>query len=122
MTFGRVVIWLNLAVSLSLVSVSASEAQTRDRALRITSWGGAFQDAQREAFFKPFEAATGVKIIEDTWQGKIGQIRAMVESKNITSDVFDANPNDVITACDEGIAEPIDKSFIKDPDDFYEEH
>jgi putative spermidine/putrescine transport system substrate-binding protein len=98
----------------------ATVAQAQQQTLRITSWGGSFQDAQRKAFFKPFEEATGIKIIEDTWQGNIGQIRAMVESKNPSSDLFDANPNDVITACDEGIAEPIDKSFIKDPSDFSE--
>lgn len=88
--------------------------------LRITSWGGAFQDAQRKAFFEPFEKATGVKIIEDNWQGKIGQIRAMVQSGNVTTDLYDANPNDVITACDEGIAERIDKDLITDRSDFME--
>lgn len=88
--------------------------------LRITSWGGAFQDAQRKVFFEPFEKETGIKIIEDNWQGQVGQIRAMVDSNNITSDLFDANPQDVITACDEGIAEPISEGLIKNPDDFVE--
>ncbi|MGH0241658.1 extracellular solute-binding protein [Sinorhizobium meliloti] len=106
-----------LALALSCATIANAQQQ---QTLRITSWGGAFQEAQQRIFFKPFEQETGIKIVEDTWQGNIGQVRAMVESKKITSDLFDGNPNDVITACDEGIAEPLDKSFIKDPNDFFE--
>lgn len=109
-----------LAVGAAAALLLSPNNALAQETLRITSWGGAFQDAQRRAFFEPFQEATGIQIIEDNWQGQIGQIRAMVESGNITTDLFDANPNDVITACDEGIAEPIDKSFIDDPDDFIE--
>ena len=111
---------LLLTAIAACVVLAAPTVGYTEETLRVTSWGGAFQDAQRKVFFEPFEKATGIKIIEDTWQGKIGKIRAMVESNNITSDIFDANPADVITACDEGIAEQIDMSFLDDPDDFHE--
>ena len=32
----------------------------------VCSWGGSFMDAQREAMFRPFEKATGVKVVEAT--------------------------------------------------------
>src|SRR3954453_9716123 len=34
----------------------------KGRTLSIATWGGDFEDAQNEAFFQPFEDATGVQI------------------------------------------------------------
>ena len=31
----------------------------------MVSWGGNYQDAQREIFFEPFTAETGTPLIED---------------------------------------------------------
>ena len=32
--------------------------------VRVQSWGGAFQDAQREAYFMPFQELSGITVIE----------------------------------------------------------
>jgi putative spermidine/putrescine transport system substrate-binding protein len=34
--------------------------------LVVASWGGSFQDAQREVLFEPFTEETGIRIIETT--------------------------------------------------------
>jgi putative spermidine/putrescine transport system substrate-binding protein len=47
--------------------------------LVVVSWGGSYQDAQREAFFAPFEEETGIKIIEDT-SPEHGKVKAQVDS------------------------------------------
>jgi putative spermidine/putrescine transport system substrate-binding protein len=32
--------------------------------VQVCSYGGAFQDAQRKAYFEPFERLSGIKVIE----------------------------------------------------------
>ena len=55
----------------------------------VVSWGGAYQDSVRKAFFEPFMKETGGKIVEEEFNGEIAKIRAMVESGNVTWDVVE---------------------------------
>ncbi len=47
-----------LAVAGVLVASGAKAEDT----LTVVSWGGAYQESQRKAYYEPFMAATGVKI------------------------------------------------------------
>ncbi|ANW03028.1 spermidine/putrescine ABC transporter substrate-binding protein [Bradyrhizobium icense] len=76
--------------------------------LRIVSWGGALQAAQRKAFFEPFTKATGIKLKEDEYNGELGKIRAMVESKTVSWDVVGGFNDWVQLLCDEGVIEKLD--------------
>src|SRR5262249_39433291 len=105
-------------VAIAAFALGMGSAAAQEKVLRITSFGSGFRSGQRAAFFKPFEQATGIKVIEDTWNGEIGKIRAMVQSGKITSDLFAGNPWDGITGCEEGILEKIDKKFLGDTSDF----
>src|SRR5262249_19929910 len=87
--------------------------------LRITSTGGGFQEAQRKAFFQPFENDGGIKISINTWNDELSIIRAMVTAGTITSDIFSANPHHAIAGCDEGILERIDQPFLSEANDFW---
>ena len=75
--------------------------------LVITSWGGSFQDASREAMFRPFEEETGIRIIEDTGPS-MARVRAMVESGNTEWDVVSLTPGDLLALAEMGYAEPLD--------------
>jgi putative spermidine/putrescine transport system substrate-binding protein len=75
--------------------------------LTITSWGGAYQDSQRKAYYEPY-AKEGNKITEEEYNGEIAKIRAMVEAKNITWDVVDVDTQTALAACAEGTLETID--------------
>ena len=81
-----------------------SHAQT----LTVSSWGGLYGESQRKAYFEPFAAATGIRIVEDTWGGDLDKIRAMVADGRYQSDLLDAESSDVVQGCAEGILEPID--------------
>lgn len=63
--------------------------------VRVQSWGGAFQDAQREAYFKPFEDLTGIKVIESEGP-ELSKIKAMVDTGNIEQDIVQVDRSDVI--------------------------
>jgi putative spermidine/putrescine transport system substrate-binding protein len=103
-------------IALALSTMGSANAQ--EKVLRITGFGSGYQDGLRAAYFQPFEKATGIKIIEDTWNGEIGKIRAMVQAGKVTNDLFNGNPWDGVTGCDEGILEKIDKKFLGDLSDF----
>ena len=74
----------------------------------VSSWGGAYGASQREAYFAPFAAAAGIRVVEDDWGGDLARIRAMAETGSYRSHVFDAESSDVVQGCAAGILEPID--------------
>src|SRR5689334_11493545 len=57
------------------------------RELVVCSYGGAYQEAQRKAFFEPFERETGIKVREAQWSGEYAKLKAMVESGQPTWDL-----------------------------------
>lgn len=75
--------------------------------LTITSWGGAYSESQRKAFYEPYIAA-GNKIIEEEYNGEIAPLRTMVEANAVTWDVIDTDTATALAACAEGILETID--------------
>lgn len=81
-------------------------AQAGD-ALNITSWGGAYQNSQKMAYFQPY-MAKGNTITEAEYNGEVAKIKAMVEAKSITWDVVDTDTPTVLQACAEGALEKID--------------
>ncbi|MCA3555663.1 ABC transporter substrate-binding protein [Aestuariivirga sp.] len=87
-------------------ALGAAQAYAADE-LTITSWGGAYQEAQRKSQFEPY-IALGNKITEAEYTGEIAKIRAMVEAKAVTWDVVSVDSQTVLAGCAEGIFETID--------------
>jgi putative spermidine/putrescine transport system substrate-binding protein len=115
--FGRrkcIVAGLVLVAASAAFSTTASAQET----IRVMSFGGAYQDAQRVALFKPFEEATGIKVVESTWFADLGKVRAMVEAKNVTADVILGDVAHAITGCNEGFLEPFDLTQFGDKNDY----
>lgn len=88
----------------------ATGARAADE-LTITSWGGAYQESQRKAFYEPYNAA-GNKITEAEYTGEIAKIRAMVEANAVTWDIVDTDTQTVLAGCAEGIFETLDWSKL----------
>ncbi|MEJ1975788.1 MAG: ABC transporter substrate-binding protein [Acetobacteraceae bacterium] len=63
--------------------------------VRVCSYGGAFQAAQRAAYFKPFEELSGIKVVESEGPD-IAKIKAMVDTGNIEYDVAELDRASVI--------------------------
>ena len=91
---------------------SAPFAQAQDRSLTVTSWGGAYMAAQREALFKPFAAATGIQVREAEYEGELPKIKSMVEANRVTWDAVDVTSGDAIKGCDDGVWEKLDYARI----------
>lgn len=80
--------------------------------VRVISWGGTFQDAQRLAYFEPFERLTGIKVIEAEGPDA-SKIKAGVDTGNVEYDVAELDRSDVLRLTpEENYWEPIDYSFF----------
>lgn len=76
--------------------------------LTITGYGGAYQMSQRKAYFEPYAKQSGLKIIEDEYNGESSKIRAMVGTKSVSWDLVDVNSSSAVQLCADGILETID--------------
>lgn len=84
----------------------AATARAADE-LTVTSWGGAYSESQRKAYYEPYMAA-GNKITEAEYNGEVAKIKAMVEAKAVTWDVIDVDTSTALQGCAEGALETID--------------
>ncbi|MGY4230153.1 putative spermidine/putrescine transport system substrate-binding protein [Bradyrhizobium sp. USDA 4503] len=80
--------------------------------LTITAFGGVIQAAERKAYFKPFAKQTGIKIIEEEYNGEAAKVRAMVDSKSVTWDVVSTDATTALQMCVEGTLETIDWKLL----------
>lgn len=81
------------------------------RSMTVSSWGGAFQDAQRNAWFTPFAKAAGVTVNEDNGP-EDAKIAAMVQNNAVTWDVCDVGLEQAFSAGEAGNLAPLDYDII----------
>ena len=93
-------------ILLTCTSLFAAESIT------VTSFGGAFSTSQIEAYQKPFMKKTGITVNAEVYNGGLAEIRAQVQSGNVTWDVVDVEKQDLTGGCDEGLFEPIDPAML----------
>lgn len=96
--------------------VVGDAAMARD--LTVVSWGGTYQDAQRKVYFEPFKQQSGLPLVEDSWDGGIGTLRAKVEGGAVPWDVVQAEAEELSIGCDEGLLVPIDWAALGGRDKF----
>lgn len=120
MSTNRIACWVCVAAAtaLSFAAIVLAPPASAQETLRVMSFGGAYQDAQRKTQFKPFEAASGVKIVESTWFADLGKVKAMVEAKNVTADIILGDVAHALVGCAEGFLEPYDLKAFGDPKDY----
>ncbi|MDO8263611.1 MAG: ABC transporter substrate-binding protein, partial [Gallionella sp.] len=98
-----------IVAAVALIASFASYAQTQ---ITVVNFGGANGNAQKKAYFEPFEKSSGNKIVGVEYNGEQAKIKAMVESKKVTWDVVEVESPDVTRGCDEGLFEKMDYSKI----------
>jgi putative spermidine/putrescine transport system substrate-binding protein len=91
---------------------AASLAAVQDNQVIMQVGGGAWEAAQDVAYFQPFQEETGIEVVKVP-PADIGQLRAMVETGNVTFDCDSgAGASSVYTFAEEGLLEPIDYSYF----------
>lgn len=93
-----------LAVLTAAPSLPAQSAP----AITVVSWGGSYARASVKAYHERFTAETGIRINLEEFNGGLAQVRAQVETGNVTWDVVDLEGMDTLLGCDEGLLQEID--------------
>jgi len=95
-------------VALGVTAIVPAMAQS----LTVVSWGGAYTRSQVKAYHEPWEAKTGIKINSEDYNGGLAQVKAQVESGNVSWDLVDVELSDAVRGCDEGLFESIDTAIL----------
>lgn len=107
---------------LVIAAISATVAMpSHAESLTVVNWGGPFTEAFREALYKPFSEETGISVVEDTWNGGVGTLRAQVEGGASKWDVIEVEAEELRQGCEEGLFETLDWKTIGNRDDFLPE-
>src|SRR5215813_15268735 len=99
-----------MCAGMAMVVPTAGLAQ---QSITVSSWGGAFQKAQREAWFSVVEKELGITIKEDTTSG-VADIRAQVASGRPTWDLSTQGAHTCGMLEKEGKLEKLDAAIVND--------
>ena len=88
------------------------------RDLTVVSWGGTYQDAQREIYFEPFSEAIGAPVLDESWDGGIGVIAAKTQAGTPNWDVVQVESEELELGCFDGMYETIDWDALGGRDKF----
>ena len=102
-------VFLSKILAAGAVGLSVSlAAPAFSRDLTVVSWGGNYQDAQREIYFKPFAEKTGKPVLDEAWDGGIGVIQSKVKAGAPNWDAVQVEAEELALGCADGLYEKID--------------
>src|SRR5262249_23090316 len=105
------------AVAIGICMCAFTDAASA-RDLSVVSGGGAYQDAQKEVDFKPFIEKTKVKMVDESWDGGIGVLRAKIQGGANNWDVVQVESEELLLGCEEGLYEKLDWGKLGGRDKF----
>lgn len=100
----------------AVLVAGATPAPARD--LTVVSWGGNYQDAQREIYFEPFTRSTDTPLLEESWDGGYGVLAAKMKSGQADWDVVEVETEELELGCADGLYEEIDWDRLGGEDRF----
>ncbi len=99
------------AATAATVLIAGAVAHAAGGKLAVVSWGGAYQDAQKIIYFEPAKAA-GIDMVDESWDGGVGVLRAKVQGGNAGWDVVQVESDELEIGCEEGLYEKLDFAKI----------
>ena len=100
------------AAGVATAAVSAGDAEAAADHVVMWNWGGQSVECHGAAIGEAFTAATGKGVKFDTSGPLEGKIKEMVDSKNVTADVADADLFNAVSLGPTGHLEAIDYSIV----------
>ena len=89
-----------------------TRGDAQEHKITVVSYGGAYTQSQREAFYKPFSAATGVRVQEEDAVEAWPQVKAQIEAGKVTWDVVNGETATILQGCETGLLEPFDWKLV----------
>ena len=93
------------------IAPGRAEAQ-KPKEIVMVNWGGDALKHFADAWGKPYEADTGIKVVVDGTGPSAGKMRAMVEAKNVTWDVCDSGSGTCLELGKQGFFDEFDYSVV----------
>jgi putative spermidine/putrescine transport system substrate-binding protein len=100
------------AAALIAAPAVISSARAQSRVIYINTWGGSWTAAEDAAFFKPFTKETGITVSPVT-PVSYAKLKAQVQFGNYEWDITEPTDADWLRADQEGLAEKIDWTIVK---------
>lgn len=100
----------SLILVLCLYGAAASAEQ---ETLTVATWGGAYEESQRKAYFEPFTAETGVHIETAAYAGGVQPLAEHPPDGANGWDVVDMTMADHRRACSQGLLEPMPADLLE---------
>ena len=97
-----------LLLALTVPALVSAQSQP----LVVANFGGANGKAQEVAFLRPFTQASKVPAKGVEYDGDLGPVRKMVQTRKVEWDVVEVESSELTTGCKEGLFEPFDKSKV----------
>ncbi|HET9660431.1 MAG TPA: extracellular solute-binding protein [Thermomicrobiales bacterium] len=94
----------------SPVAAYGDPARWEGRTLTVAAWGGDYQEAQDDAFFKPFSEATGATIQQKV--ADIGSLRNQVESEDVVWDVLTVPMEQMVRLARDNVLTPMNYDVV----------
>ncbi len=106
--------WLATAMGLSALPLALTRPALAQgpRDLTVVSWGGAYQDAQRDVYFRPWQTARGARMLEENWDGGMDVLRARMQGGANNWDLVLVEGDQLRIGCREELFEPMDWDAI----------
>jgi putative spermidine/putrescine transport system substrate-binding protein len=102
-----------LAAAIPVLGAVAQPAAGGGRELTVTGFGGGFQDNARVHLFQAYAAATGRPVRDEVYNGEVARIYAMVQARNVTTDVVMVEAPELVRGCEDGVFERIDWTAVR---------
>ena len=110
-TTRRTVLTGAAAAALPFTARAQGGMDLKGTTIVFTSWGGAYQDAEKVSYCEPFERATGAKVVQDGPMN-VAKFRAMAASGTPDWDVVDITGGFLEVAAKDGLLEKIDPKLV----------
>lgn len=96
-----------------LASIAGRAAGQSSGELRVLVGGGDWGKANMEAYVKPFQAETGIKVYPITDEMDVAKLELMVKTKSVTVDTWSIGQSTAFIAAEKGYLESIDYSIYQ---------
>lgn len=83
-----------------------------NQVLTVVTWGGAYEHAQREAYFDPFTEETGVEVETVRFDGGLDALKEAYAGGDHSWDVIDMVEANARTACEQGLLRELDAGML----------
>lgn len=101
-----------LRMTAALLFLPGLTAAADNPVLTVATWGGAYEESQRTAYFEPFTEQTGVEVRTVAYDGGVQALRDHLATGDVEWDVIDMIQSDAHAACDEELLASIPSDIL----------